>query len=173
MAGARAALRLTAAKSRMGHAEPAAGAVGITQAVAMLSHQRVTPLTHLRVVNPLIIGASKAAGSCAPFLPRQRAPAAAAVPLDQKPWQAVQGVSSFAFQGTNAHAVVCLRATTAQSGRSAAGAAQPCWNRQRVWYTGPAHQLLQAANAMSRRREVTLQTSTSRACLGELSCTAV
>jgi acyl transferase domain-containing protein len=160
-------LRLTAAKSRMGHAEPAAGTVGIAQAIAMLTQQRVTPLTHLRRVNPLIVGASKAAGGRAPALPRQRGPAAIAAP-DQDAWQAVQGVSSFAFQGTNAHAVLCLQAGS-QQGIGSGGARPVCWNRQRFWYTVPAHQLLQMAGFSVAKREATFQMSLARACLGKQS----
>lgn len=160
-ADTRTPLRLTAAKSRMGHAEPAAGTVGIAQAVAMLTQQRVTPLTHLRRVNPLIVGVSKAGGGRAPALPRQRAPAVIGM-SDPGAWQAVQGVSSFAFQGTNAHAVLCLQAGSGQENRM-----RPvCWNRQRFWYAGPAHQLLQTAAVSAVRREATFHMSLARSCLG-------
>ncbi len=132
----------------------------------MLTQQRVAPLTHLRHVNPLIVGASRAAGGRAQVLPRQRAPAATAA-RRQVAWTAVQGVSSFAFQGTNAHAVLCLRASSQQAENSA-HIMPVCWSKQRFWYTGPAHQLLHSAGNLAATREATFQTPLARACLGML-----
>ena len=52
--GGMASLRMTATKSRLGHAEPAAGAVGITNLVNMLSQaasHAVTSLRHVRALS--------------------------------------------------------------------------------------------------------------------------
>ena len=92
-------LRMTAAKSRVGHAEPAAGVVGILQANVQLSRAEALRLTHLRTVNPLvggILASAAAKGDGWPTLPRQDGPgvaAAAAHGLDES-----VGINSFAFQ---------------------------------------------------------------------------
>ena len=52
-------MRLSAAKSRMGHAEPAAGAIGISSLADAFTQQQAQPLLHLRQVS-----------SCASYLQR-------------------------------------------------------------------------------------------------------
>jgi acyl transferase domain-containing protein/acyl carrier protein len=47
-------LRFSATKSRMGHAEPVAGAVGLASALAALESSRAVPSLHLRHLNPLV-----------------------------------------------------------------------------------------------------------------------
>ena len=92
-------LRMTAAKSRVGHAEPAAGVIGILQASLQLSRAEALSFTHLRTVNPLvggILASAAAKGDGHPFLPKQDGPAtAAAAALGQH--ESV-GINSFAFQ---------------------------------------------------------------------------
>lgn len=97
-------LFLTAAKSFMGHAEPAAGIVGIIQVASNVRQQDVDPIISLRYVNPYVGAAIAVSAQHGPmhrtFAPRQLGPAPSA-------WtSAIGSVSSFAFQGTNAHAVV-------------------------------------------------------------------
>ncbi len=92
-------LHMTAAKSRVGHAEPAAGVVGILQASVQLSIGQALSLTHLRTLNPLvggILSSAAAKGDGRPFLPKQDGPfaAAAAAPGLQE----ATGINSFAFQ---------------------------------------------------------------------------
>mgnify|MGYP001810723028 CR=1 FL=1 len=50
-------LCLTAVKSFMGHAEPAAGIVGITRLALVLGQQAADPLLHLSAVNPYVASA--------------------------------------------------------------------------------------------------------------------
>ncbi len=50
-------LHLTAAKSFMGHAEPAAGVVGTAKLALVLGHQAADPLLHLASVNPYVASA--------------------------------------------------------------------------------------------------------------------
>ena len=157
-AGTAAPLRLTAAKARVGHAEPAAGAVGIAHAALMLMQRRTSGLTHLCALNPLV------RGGAALLLPRQDAAAASAAGIDAE-WRAVQCVSSFAFQGTNAHAVLCC-AGSDSAACAAAASVHARWRRQRHWYHGPMHQLLQSAGAGAAALEATFQTPLARACLG-------
>ena len=150
-------LHATAAKSRMGHSEPAAGAVGLATAAAGLMQRRTSVLPQLRAINPLVAAILAAqqgsgypsSGAAWAALPRQEA----GVPdLDPGCSPAcASGVSSFAFQGTNAHAVLGERAllpgpgqADSWGGRQGGGAA---WQRLRFWYVGAAHALLAAAAA--------------------------
>ena len=72
---------LTAAKSRVGHAETAAGAIGIVHAVHSLSSCVVAPMLHLAAFNPYVSGILEAAGregSSTACIPRQVSMQAAA-----------------------------------------------------------------------------------------------
>ncbi len=86
-------LRLTAAKAHKGHAEPAAGSIGLAHAAFMLTHRHVTPLLHLHALNPHVAGLlDTRRGAQAPLsLPRQAGGAVF------RPTAAL-GISSFAFQ---------------------------------------------------------------------------
>ena len=57
----------------------------------------------------------------------------------------IAGVSSFAFQGTNAHALLQQAPNAAAPAPAPPGLAM--WGRQRVWVAPPVHILLQAAAA--------------------------
>lgn len=95
-------LELAAAKSRGGHAETGAGGVGLSAAVMRLTQTWQPPMAHLRSVNAHVceaMGSQKAALWCAP---REAAAGSAG--------DHVACISAFAFQGTNAHAV--LRCTS-------------------------------------------------------------
>ena len=151
----------------MGHAEPAAGAVGIAHAAGMLTQRRRTALTHLRALNPLILSGARSGARLA--LPRQAAAAVVHASANAQ-WEAVQCVSAFAFQGTNAHAVLCASSAAARSGAGSMHAAtRTSWRRQRHWYLGPMHQLLLAAGVSAHAGpEASFQTPLARAHLGAL-----
>lgn len=57
-------LHLTAAKSFMGHAEPAAGIVGIAKLALIVGHQLSDPILHLTTVNHYV-AATGGAGNLA------------------------------------------------------------------------------------------------------------
>ena len=131
-------LALMAAKSWIGHAEPAAGVVGLAHAHAALAAAVQLPLLHLRAVNEhvaAIMGRSNmgAARGGAPWsAPRQ----GAALPSSDMPdAPRVVGASAFAFQGTNAHVLV------QSSGHQQVDwlASCACWERQRHWATPAPH----------------------------------
>lgn len=98
---------LTAAKSIVGHAEPAAGLVGMSHLARTLSEFAMSPMLHLRTINPYVASALIASsqarrgrsadsqGFAVVGIPR--APAGAPAGLS-----AAGGASAFAFQ-------VCLR----------------------------------------------------------------
>ncbi|PNH02167.1 Erythronolide synthase, modules 3 and 4, partial [Tetrabaena socialis] len=129
----RAALQLLAAKSMLGHAEPAAGASGLCFAVQQLSLLAALPVLHLRAPNPHVAAAIEAAAAASPGA---AAAAVAGMPRQQQPLLppprpsaapgartelAVCGVSAFAFQGTNAHVLL----TAAEVMGVAASAMEP------------------------------------------------
>lgn len=90
-------LALITSKSSLGHAEPAAGIVGMLHSLNAVQQGALPPLTHLRLLNPFVasaLGASRGDGQF--FLPRQLAPRGA-VSAGQGQGL-VAGVSSFAFQ---------------------------------------------------------------------------
>ena len=140
--GRAATLRLTAAKSRVGHSEAAAGASGIAQAAVQLVNASSAAIVHLRSINPLVaslVQAHVGAGNSQPLLPRQYSqhPAAASSPL------ASTGVSAFAFQGTNAHALLCQQDLPTSSIHAAANSSPgQRWLRQRLWFAPRPHSLL-------------------------------
>jgi hypothetical protein len=104
-------LALSAAKAAMGHAEPAAGAVGLASAILSLESGAAPMMMHLRSVNPYVAqcveGGGKVAGCNAVSAPRYTAPA----PTSNPRGRAVAGVSGFAFQVGGGP---CLHARTSQ-----------------------------------------------------------
>ena len=93
-------LTLTSFKATAGHAEPAAGIVGLIRAASNLVQTGLSPLLHLRSLNlhltPLVaFWATPATRRLK--IPRQHVGAIG---------DCTAHVSSFAFQGTNAHAVL-------------------------------------------------------------------
>lgn len=127
-------LVLMAAKSWTGHAEAGAGVVGLVHAQAALGQATALPLLHLGALNNYVIGAM---GAQAWSAPRQAGPLSwdktAAV-------GAVTGVSAFAFQGTNAHALV---QSVNQVGASIVKK-NAAWAQQRLWIAPLAHAGLHA-----------------------------
>lgn len=159
-------LRLTAAKSLLGHTEPAAGSVGIAHALSVLKQYYSSSLKHLRNVSPHILGASKK-GDAMLALPRQRIPVVSIQSgLGVDDWMAIQGVSSFAFQGTNAHVVLCLKGHVGKALRHIEHKTS-CWYKLRHWYTESVHQLLHASTVNVAHNKAIFQTAILRACLGE------
>lgn len=98
-------LLMSSSKAQLGHAEPAAGIVGLLRLRAQIAHAAVAPMLHLRHVNPYL-GSVLRAGGGGGSAPVQLARAAL-------PWAAVEGraagVSSFAFmvRAPLAHSARC------------------------------------------------------------------
>ena len=137
-------LTLSAVNSYMGHTEPAAGAVGRLHAVIGAPALSARPIAHLTASNPHLISLTCKAVTGAVdsmALPRQHAAAAAAAASRfDRPSQ--RGVSSFAFQETNAHVMMAAPGsfhTAAVVHRERAA----LWTRKRLWITPPRHLLLQ------------------------------
>jgi acyl transferase domain-containing protein len=108
-------LALSAVKSCVGHSEAAAGLSGILHLFGPLLMGTHSPLLHLRDLNPLVANVldnQARKGGKGVLMPRYSC--AQCTDLDTDGDQ-VYGVSGFAFQGTNAHALLTL------SDRSALG----------------------------------------------------
>lgn len=90
-------LALITSKSSMGHAEPAAGIVGVLHSLNAVQQGALPSLMHLRTLNPFVASAlGSAHGNASFFLPRQLAPRAVCGSSSSQ--GLVSGVSSFAFQ---------------------------------------------------------------------------
>ena len=86
-------LGLSGAKSRLGHAETGAGALGMLHVALQLGQLSAHGITHLRTPNPYVV--SMLAVGAAVHMPRQGGPSPHA---DAAVEERVMGVSSFAFQ---------------------------------------------------------------------------
>jgi acyl transferase domain-containing protein len=143
-------LGLGAAKSSVGHAETSSGLVGMASLLEQGLAGAAAALLHLRQLNPHVASvqqSARAAGCAAAVPPRQ----AVAAPRVGSP-AACAGVSSFAFQGTNAHTILQAGAQPRASAASRARA----WERHRHWCSPPPHALLGEAVAGAGRGSFTV-----------------
>lgn len=165
------ALELSAGKSGLGHAETAAGAVGIARVVQRLTTHVRPEILHLRALNSYVTGImeSVAGGEAESIgqirsgctVPRQGAPGLTGLPVwsdDGVAWTRAFGVSGFGFQGSNAHVTlastqlssICdapltpVRLNGARAGTFGVST-DPVWQRRRFWYAPPPHALLRQA----------------------------
>ena len=135
-------LRLGAAKSHIGHAEPAAGGIGAVQSADLLQLNHGRPIVGLRTINPHVSSIfATLQSSRSPYVPRQEAGAISSSSSNSMNCQQVVGISSFAFQGTNAH----ISVTKHSSGNALSVGAPPfSWHRKRYWFATCAHQMLKS-----------------------------
>lgn len=125
-------LCLSAAKTRMGHSEPVSGAVGVLHMATMLSGNASSAILHLRQLNPMVTPLLGMVEGHLSRLPRQATPY---VSMHMGPAGSrstdIGAVSAFAFQGTNAHAV--LRSGSSQQPAESSKRQLP-WKRRRHWF---------------------------------------
>jgi acyl transferase domain-containing protein/NADPH:quinone reductase-like Zn-dependent oxidoreductase/acyl carrier protein len=101
------AFTFMASKSWAGHGEPAAGMAGLFLAAVGLGHAKAIEQLHLRTLNPYV--ETNLAGQKV-MLPRERN-----AQVLQTSDHHRMGVSAFAFQGTNAHAILQAEPVTLAS----------------------------------------------------------
>jgi hypothetical protein len=131
-------LVLSAVKTHVGHGEPAAGITALIAAMSQLGgNLGAAPLLHLRRLNPHVIAVQQGIragaldqGVC---IPRQQLASAAVVQAQ------ASGVSSFAFQGTNAHAIVSVDYSYASTSSATNASPAVVFDRSRFW---PVQQIL-------------------------------
>lgn len=143
-------LSLTAAKAMMGHSEPAAGLVGLLALAAELTHAAAPALLHLTSLNPYVAsvlnaasgggGGSSGAGHGVISMSRQTrgGPVGARGVVHG-------GVSSFAFQGTNTHAVLSAVPGVPAHPTDVSGGLAGVMHRHRLWVLPKPHSLLTLA----------------------------
>lgn len=133
-------LAMMAAKSSIGHSEPAAGVMNMLHACMAQQASCILPILHLHSLNPHITSAFEQASTKGKVhLPRQAAAMAA-----ERGTPIVSGVSAFAFQGTNAHVLLQGAAPSVPGHSRAAGGSSLVWQQSRHWLAPQPHMLLTA-----------------------------
>jgi len=144
-------LALLATKAQVGHAEAAAGLVSVAAALEGCAAARANHNPHLRSLNPYVEQPMEAA--CGrPHLHRQSPPLPPASPHGTR----THCASAFAFQGTNAHAVVEHWAAPREERGPAGPAAGALLELDRSFVAPAAHRLVRAGAAAGDGR-VTLR----------------
>ena len=128
-------LTLASGKTCVGHTEPGAGAAGLIHLMDAMRDARAAPILHLSSVNPHLHHTMGAKAGSAFSLPRSSA--GHTQPGEGQGMSG--GVSSFAFQGTNSHAVVGCNAAVAHNADDKQ--ALP-WSADRCWILPPMHSLV-------------------------------
>lgn len=138
--------------------------MGLCHAIGGMNQQAAQPMLHLQTANPYLESAlhqhTSAAVAASWHLPRQSA-GIACTATSSNPgalYGLSTGVSSFAFQGTNAHVLPARPApATAKLNEPTPKAAQLAWQRSRIWPLPPAHLMVVGADTAITSGRVTLQ----------------
>ena len=140
-------LTLAADKSGVGHTEPAAGLVGVFHALKAAAASSYSPILHLSSLNPYLASSLSPEALARLSLPRQQqgvlSPAAAE--------GVITGVSSFAFQGTNAHLLLQAQhpASAAENLANAwACQSQQQWQKARLYVLPMQHAMLSLGSVL-------------------------
>ena len=133
---------LQALKSIAGHAEPAAGLSSLATLCHDLSQQQAKGILHLREVNPHLTELfAHEAASKVPLVSASRQPSAQG--------QHAAAVSSFAYQGSNAHCVLRRQQGISSTGSGFASAGST-WKIERCWILGfSGHTFIKSVAAVS------------------------
>jgi acyl transferase domain-containing protein len=138
---------LSAGKTGVGHTEPAAGLVGTAHAVHAAASHLIQPVLHLHKLNPYLEGTVSGANAKLFSMPRVQGGFSSFATLG-----GVTGVSSFAFQGTNAH--LLSRTTTFADNKSSTTstsntkAVMPTWKQTYASVLPPAHPQIYSASML-------------------------
>jgi acyl transferase domain-containing protein/acyl carrier protein len=134
----RSRIALGTTKSRSGHAETAAGLLGLTNAVAQLQLSNQQPTMHLRTLNIYVENAL--AESKLSFVPARQEAAYSS--------EGAIGISAFAFQGTNAHALVKPGVVVEDQWQQSSKVVLV--HKQRLWHIPAPHAFLSTVLSAAR-----------------------
>ena len=133
---------LAAGKTGLGHTEPSAGLVGFAHASSAATAAFVQPILHLHRLNPYLEGTLAGPNASLFAMPKQSGGFASSSGVDAQP---LVGISSFAFQGTNAHLILAKEENC--SIISQTFNAMPVWKRIHTSVLPPAHPQLHSVVA--------------------------
>jgi acyl transferase domain-containing protein len=153
-------LTVASDKSGIGHTEPAAGLAGVVHAVLASTRRMALPVLHLRTLNPYL-DSTLAGVSSSINIPRQprgallssSAPGSSSSSSSSSSFGncLITGVSSFAFQGTNAHLLLAAGSTSSAAATAAVTAAaqqrQQLMQQKYLSVLAPPHSLVYSAAA--------------------------
>ena len=139
----RAPLGMVASKSWVGHAEPGAGLVGLVFAQQSVVQRATLPIMHLRSVNAYVATSLESKAGSSVLLPKQMG---ALTSGHAEPADGTYGVSAFAYQGTNAHALLKPAASLADGQAWQQPAARLPWRGQRHFVLPELSQLLHSVH---------------------------
>lgn len=133
-------INLGTTKSRSGHAETAAGALGLMNAIQQIATGAKKQTLHLITVNPYV---ETVLQSCAPTFSSTRQYA----PCSTRRGRAAVGLSAFAFQGTNAHALLDQGPPNVEFPNSLTPFKHNFTKQQRFWFVPMPHPSLPRIDA--------------------------
>ena len=140
-------IHLGTAKSRDGHAETAAGALGLLNAIQKISTASKKQTLHLTNLNPYVQAVFENCAST--FVPsRQHSP------YDESTDFHAVGVSAFAFQGTNAHALLERGVAYTQLAQGSKLPGSLLTKRDRFWFIPLPNPSLLKVEATSSRSAI-------------------
>jgi acyl transferase domain-containing protein/acyl carrier protein len=142
----RGALTLAAAKTAFGHAEAGAGLIGTLRAISSITHALVQSVVNLRTVNPYVADTMNIAKLAS--APKQES----VLVSHQMEELSVCGISSFAFQGTNAHCL--LGRDVVETSTGYASAARKGFEQQSLWITPYAHPMISTATTKKTQVQI-------------------
>lgn len=141
-------LTLAAPKSSVGHGEPAAGICSVIRAIRSLECHVAHPVLHLRTLNNHIVTIQRMR---APGLVGLRADRVAS-PAPERPTGRSNiggvSVSAFAFQGTNAHAILASNNGFDGRLRTLGSCGTMAWDARRLRVRPPSHPFLSGATVV-------------------------
>lgn len=125
-------LCISTSKTAHGHSEPAAGCIGIHWIMRQLEKKIMAPNIHLVETNKHIASALLASK-------RAMYPARESRPMELLEPRALASLSSFAFQGTNAHAILQHNTSYESQCRADALRSMQAYHGQLSWYCSTVH----------------------------------
>ena len=143
---------IAASKAAIGHSEPASGLIGLLTALHSVTDASALPILHLRALNPHIDALLQSLPSASRKQPlsisRQQGGQPSGV-VSREPESVAWGTSAFAFQGTNAHAILKSGSSGSEGLAVVALEGKPRqWRNGRFWVTVAAHHLVQRVHTV-------------------------